>query len=233
MTPLVLAMFLSNAPLAPSQRVVAVEFKPLRVKRPRARFVQRRVTSPPGGDATPLVLSFADADVAYTDDGGTFELEPGQPVRSVWPTARTPWLCRDLDHDGAITSGRELFGSFTLTAHGLAKNGFDALAPLDANGDGVLDEKDPAFEELCVWRDGNSNRRTDPGELVSLREAGVVSLSLRDTLHVFCVTGACERERAAMVHAHGIGAVIDVHLALSTRNDAIAQRAQSSTVKQQ
>jgi hypothetical protein len=232
MTPLVLAMFLSNAPMAPAP-ASAVEFKPLRVKRTSRRFVQRRVTSPPGGDGTPLVLAFDGAHVAFTDDGGTFELEPGQPARSVWPTSRTPWLCRDLDHDGAITSGRELFGSFTLTSHGLAKNGFDALAQLDANGDGVLDDKDPAFDELCVWRDENSNRRTEPGELKSLRQAGVVSLSLHDTLQVFCVPGACERERAVLQHANGTGAVIDVHLALSTRNDAIVLRAEAPTVKQQ
>jgi len=40
--------------------------------------------------------------------------QPGDPVGSDWPTAKIPWSAIDLDHDPAITSGAELFGSSTL-----------------------------------------------------------------------------------------------------------------------
>lgn len=47
-------------------------------------------------------------------------------------------LVRDMDGDGKITSGRELFGNHTLLKNGKeAANGFEALKELDSNNDGV------------------------------------------------------------------------------------------------
>ena len=33
-----------------------------------------------------------------------------------------------------------------------------ALADLDSNSDGIIDDKDEAFDSLKVWQDKNSNR---------------------------------------------------------------------------
>ena len=54
---------------------------------------------------------------------------------------------KDLNGDGKITSGRELFGNHTLLQKGSnagqeAANGFEALKELDDNGDGVADNVD-------------------------------------------------------------------------------------------
>jgi hypothetical protein len=59
-----------------------------------------------------------------------------------------------------------------------ALDGFAALRVLDTNLDGVIDAKDAAFSSLSVWVDANSNARTDGGELRSLSQAGITSLSL-------------------------------------------------------
>jgi hypothetical protein len=64
----------------------------------------------------------------------------------------------------------------------LAPNGFAALAALDSNGDGVIDASDPAFAELKLWRDTSQDGKTGTGELISLADAGIVSLNLVHTL---------------------------------------------------
>ncbi len=165
--------------------------------------------------ATPIVIAFDDAPVAY-GRGGRFAFLPGDPVATDWPTAATPWLARDLDGDGAITSGAELFGGNTVLARGgTGASGFDALDELDANGDRVLDARDPAFATLRLWAD-DGDRVTGPGELRRL-DAIVVAIALDDALAPRCDgRGNCERERAAITWRDGAGlhagAAIDVHL---------------------
>jgi hypothetical protein len=102
-----------------------------------------------------------------------FAFEPGKPVTSAWPTAVTPWIAVDRDGDGAITSGAELFGDST----GDARDGFEALAALDDNRDGVIDRHDPAFARLLLWSDTNGDRKSTPAELRPLAEA-VASIPL-------------------------------------------------------
>jgi hypothetical protein len=53
---------------------------------------------------------------------------------------------------------------------------------LDANGDGVIDATDPAFAELKLWRDISQDGVSQGGELVSLADAGIVSLNLAHSL---------------------------------------------------
>ncbi len=92
-------------------------------------------------------------------------------------------LVWDRNANGSIDTGTELFGDFTPLPNGsLAPNGFAALAALDANGDGMLDARDPAFAELRLWRDASQDGQSDSGELISLAEAGIVSMSLTNTL---------------------------------------------------
>jgi hypothetical protein len=60
----------------------------------------------------------------------------------------------------------------------LPANGYQALAQLDANGDGVVTASDPAFFTLRLWRDLNRNGSGEAGELSPLSEAGIVGLSV-------------------------------------------------------
>ena len=45
----------------------------------------------------------------------------------------------------------------------------------------MVDAKDDKFAELRIWRDANSNGATDDGELMSLHDAGVASLTVSYT----------------------------------------------------
>jgi VCBS repeat-containing protein len=96
-----------------------------------------------------------------------------------WINGDDGLLVRDLNGNGSIDTGRELFGSETQLANGSkAENGFEALEELDTNSDGVIDANDAAFSELRIWKDADGNGLTDVGELLTLAEAGVQSVSV-------------------------------------------------------
>jgi hypothetical protein len=88
-------------------------------------------------------------------------------------------LVLDRSGDGTINDGSELFGSATTLGDGTkAADGYAALRELDSNADGAIDANDAAFTSLSVWVDANSNAKTDAGELQSLTQSGIESLSL-------------------------------------------------------
>jgi hypothetical protein len=179
---------------------------------------------------TPLVLSFDSGPVVFNRSNERFALVPGLDAPTDWPSAATPWLALDRDGSGAIEDGRELFGSATTLGSGAtALNGFEALAELDANRDGVVDAADPSFRRLLVWRDANADRVSQPSELVPAGCAGLVALELSYHDAARCdARGNCERERAVLRwrDAQGqprVGAVVDVHLRLSPSAPAVAR----------
>lgn len=89
-------------------------------------------------------------------------------------------LVRDLDGDGRISGGAELFGNYTQLRDGrLADNGFAALADLDRDGDGWVGAEDGP---LRLWRDRNQDGLTDAGELLTLQQAGIAALSTEASL---------------------------------------------------
>jgi Ca2+-binding RTX toxin-like protein len=95
-----------------------------------------------------------------------------------WVSPADGLVVRDLNGNGVIDSGRELFGDQTQLPGGtLASNGYQAIAALDSNNDGKVDASDAAWSELKVWRDANSNGVTDAGELLTMAEAGVAALN--------------------------------------------------------
>jgi hypothetical protein len=54
------------------------------------------------------------------------------------------FLCLDLNGDGRINDGSELFGPRT-------GNGFAELAAYDEDGNGWIDEADSIYERLRIW----------------------------------------------------------------------------------
>jgi hypothetical protein len=167
---------------------------------------------------TPLVLSFDRGPVELVaGDQASFDLAGNVSIVTDWPTARTPWLAIDLDGDGRIGDGRELFGSMTRLPDGrTAANGFDALAALDANGDGRIDAADPGFAKLLLWGDADGDRASSPRELTPAG-ASLVSIELAYHRAPRCdARGNCEIERASFQYRDAAGTlragdVIDVH----------------------
>lgn len=88
-------------------------------------------------------------------------------------------LVRDLNQNGLIDNGSELFGNQTVLYDGRkAKNGFEALADLDSNQDGVFDYYDPAYQEILIWQDKNQNGSSEYDELFTLEEIGIDLIGL-------------------------------------------------------
>jgi len=171
------------------------------------------------GCSTPLVLSFDAAPITFTNPQGSFDVAGRETrVPTAWVSANTPWLVFDRNSNGTIDDGAELFGSMTRLPDGQrAKNGFAALAPFDADGDGWLTSRDPAFARLALWRDLDQDRVSSPEELSPLADS-VLALSLAFAEVPRCFAGSCERERAAVVFRDRAGneqhgSVVDVYLA--------------------
>lgn len=145
----------------------------------------------PAEDRTSPIVIDLDGDGVETvalENGRYFDHDAnGMRERTAWASSDDGFLVRDINGNGAIDNGREMFGNQTMLANGqLAANGFDALRELDDNQDGLIDQNDAAFAELRVWRDLNSNGITDAGELQSLEQSGIKAIrtSWESSTHV-------------------------------------------------
>lgn len=114
---------------------------------------------------------------AYFDhDGNGFAEQTG------WVNSDDGLLVRDINNDGVINDGKELFGNETFLANGKkAADGFAALADLDGNGDGRIDANDAAYSQLRVWQDGDGDGLSAADELFTLNEVGIQSINLDST----------------------------------------------------
>uniref|UniRef100_UPI0026233209 calcium-binding protein n=1 Tax=uncultured Campylobacter sp. TaxID=218934 RepID=UPI0026233209 len=123
--------------------------------------------------------------ISPASNGGAYFDHNGDGVshRSSWISKEDGILAYDRNGNGKIDDGGELFGNFTQIKdkdgnQRLAKDGYEALKEFDSNNDGLIDNKDDKFKDLKIWQDANSNGISDEGELKSLDELGIASLSL-------------------------------------------------------
>jgi hypothetical protein len=93
-------------------------------------------------------------------------------------------LALDLDGNGRIDSGAELFGDRTLCGKERCLDGLEALAQHDANRDGVIDARDPVFARLRLWRDTNADGQSSADELSTPARAGIREIQLKARLDV-------------------------------------------------
>jgi hypothetical protein len=114
--------------------------------------------------------------------GPVFRINTCESVVQVgWPVSRDDvWLVLDVNGNGRIDDGSEMFGNATrLSGGGYAKNGYQALAQWDENYDRVIDDKDAVFRRLEVWGDSDRDGVSERHELSNVARAGIVSIDLR------------------------------------------------------
>jgi len=140
---------------------------------------------PPG---SPIVIDLARDGFRFTSPhaGVEFDLDSdGTAEQIAWVgDPQDAFLFRDLNGNGLVDDGGELFGNYTVLLDGSnAAHGFEAIIELDlpgqaGNGDGVIDERDWGYHLLELWVDSNLNGISEAGELVNLTESPVRSISL-------------------------------------------------------
>lgn len=107
----------------------------------------------------------------------------GKRTYSPWPSASAGWLVYDPDKSGKISSGLQLFGDCTFWI--FWQNGYDALAALDDNQDGLLSGNE--LVGLAVWQDSNFNGVSEAGEVHPLSDFGITDFSYQ-----------CQRDKHGM-----------------------------------
>ncbi len=124
---------------------------------------------------SPLIVDLDGDGVETTtvDDGVYFDHDGNNfAEKTAWVGKDDGLLVRDINDNGKIDNGTELFGNNSVLSNGQkANNGFEALKDLDSNGDGVFNSSDTAWNEVKVWKDSNQNGKVDDGEFLTLEQA--------------------------------------------------------------
>ncbi|WP_279573949.1 calcium-binding protein, partial [Zavarzinia compransoris] len=139
-----------------------------------------RRTPPPGlpGSAPnfsdPLVLDLHGTGIdlsSLSDSSAYFDYgNSGFAVHTGWITAGEGLLVLDNGQNDSAVAPGELLGA-------VSGDGFQDLAALDSNGDGVINSNDAAFANLKVWVDANVDGQSGNGELYALSDLGITSIS--------------------------------------------------------
>jgi len=144
------------------------------VKNGRAQCTGKHGTAKPVG--SPLVLDL-DGDGISLDNARKLSFDvaaTGEAARIPTVAGADRVLVLDLDGNGQVDSGLELFGNATLCGNQRCTDGLEALARHDANRDGVIDHKDPVFSRLRLW--------DMAGELAPLAAAKIKAIRLDSRL---------------------------------------------------
>jgi VCBS repeat-containing protein len=125
--------------------------------------------------ADPIILDLNDDGYAFGSTA-TFDINAdGVTDKVTWNSSNDGILAIDLDGNGSIDNGTEIFTPGF--GGGKFATGTEALASLDDNGDGVIDANDAAFANLLIWQDANGDGVSDAGEVSSLADHGIASIA--------------------------------------------------------
>ena len=140
----------------------------VRMSREFEKMSEERINFGVGNCVDPLVINLKPGVTEVSDQEFYFDLDSdGEEEKIKSLSSGSGFLALDINSDGKINDGSELFGTKT-------GNGFKELARFDSDKDGWIDEDDEIFDKLRIWvkeEDG-----TD--KLLDLKEAGVGAINL-------------------------------------------------------
>lgn len=142
----------------------------------------------------PLVINLNTNIAQVSDQKFFFDLDcDGEEEEISSLQAGSGFLALDLNGDGQINDGSELFGT-------KSGDGFKDLSKYDADGNGWIDEADPIWEKLLIWtkdEDGND-------KLYHLSDLGVGAIGLSRVGTQFSMNAKETNETNAMIRKTGI-----------------------------
>ena len=160
------------------------------------RYSEESSLSLRAGDAPrkdPLVINFGGSAALLESRRFKFDLAgDGQEVNLPMLAGNSGYLALDLNGNGRVDSGKELFGP-------ASGDGFGDLARYDSDGNGWIDESDPVFGSLRIWRPGAGAEDA----LLSLHDQQVGALFLGQQATPFEIRDAANQSLGA-VRASGI-----------------------------
>jgi hypothetical protein len=147
------------------------------------------------GDAKkvdPLVINFSGGAAQLSSKKFEFDLNADGRKELISFVRGAGFLALDRNGDGKINDGSELFG----TGSG---NGFADISVLDSDGNGWIDESDPAFAQLKVWAKDDAGK----DQMQSLKQANVGALFLGNASTEFSINDA-QNQTQAQLRSSGI-----------------------------
>ncbi|WP_211253596.1 calcium-binding protein [Alkanindiges illinoisensis] len=173
---------LDNGELGIRFRVVVTRDAPPPPKKPPLR-----IPPIPPRPSDPLILDLDHDGKINTQPisaGVHFDLDGnGFAENTSWVSASDGFVTLDLNNNGKIDNGSELFGTDTKLANGnKAADGFAALAQYDANQDHIINNQDTVFSQLRIWKDTNQDGISQSTELYSFADLSIKSINLNATV---------------------------------------------------
>lgn len=124
-------------------------------------------------DGDGIETTSADNKIMFDHNGDGIKYATG------WVAADDAFLVRDINQNGFIDNGTELFGDNTVKQNGQkAQDSFDALADLDSNQDGIINAEDTAFSSLKLWQDHNQDGLSQANELSNITATDIDAIDL-------------------------------------------------------
>lgn len=164
---------------------------------------------------SPIVVDLDEDGVELTPERVRFDLVgSGTPQSTTWVGPRDGLLVLDRNGDGQISTGAELFGEQTPCADGRCYDGVVALAAWDdraqgGNGDQFIDARDAVFRQLAIWRDANHDGVSQPAELGSLGQHGILAINLAAAYPNIRQPAGTLTAKLEVVTTHGVRTAYD------------------------
>ena len=137
----------------------------------------------------PLIINTGSATAQLTDQKFRFDLDAdGEEEEISFAGKGSGFLALDLNEDGVINDGSELFGT-------VSGNGFEDLRAHDSDGNGWIDENDAIFAPLRIWTKDSSG--ADQLGTLADHNIGALYLGKADTL--FDLKGAQNRQHGQIL----------------------------------
>lgn len=147
-------------------------------------FISQSNLTIQGGDqpvqVDPLVINFGTGSASLSEQKYAFDIDANGSLDQIsFVGPGSGFLALDLNEDGAINDGGELFGP-------QSGNGFDDLAKYDADGNNWIDENDAIYDKLQIW----SKDAAGKDVLMALGQKGVGAIYLGNVSTSFALKSA-------------------------------------------